>query len=322
MSKQAAVVTPDAVNQKTFEECITETYNKLNPSAAKSGRIAMEPIGASLNEAKVYGHLKTYDIQIPINFSGTLTAFENNIDDAIVWKPKETTLKVGNAMKTDHITTENGDQYRRMLVEASIIGVQNTLPFPVGVKFSGLPISSSVYGTGDHDVDIVLRPESNDTTKINLHINDWGQEQLANLKETGWMHFQKGSIDASITEKGAAAWTMEEKSPIMLFGKQNGMLDKTNTYIIPIEKEANKKVYIMKADVASSIRDKLMAEYNKLPFHSPSAVSAKLVRIDNKKWSDTKVGIGASVAHPALNPSKNTESVFLDVRLVYQNWKI
>jgi hypothetical protein len=300
----------------SLKEYAHQVYEEINPGEDFTADLIGAPIAESkASSVKEYG---TFTVTVPIEFTGTLESFDKQ--GTPTWIPK-THSKVGNHIVNDIYTGSDGNQYRRILVRAEIAHYRNGLPFSVGVKFNGIPNTSTVYGV-DKDVDYPMLPESAGSPDERLHLNDWNEEGMKRLAEAGWSTFTEKDITDSVLEKGKIGWKLKDGSPILDFGVQRGQLNKENTLVIPSNR-TKEKVYCVEAPIAQKLHNELINEYNGLPFHNPNGMSATLHRLDGEKWASGKVGgIGNSYNHPGLNPKTTVENVGVLLRLTYQNWGV
>lgn len=318
----------------------------VNPLQAYAASVNREVNGISHSDSSANGnltqtefkpikpatHLQEETIQFPIMFHASLAELQKN-PSASVWKPgKLASLnQVG-----DHVVGSDGRTYMRILTEAKVTDIMNKSCIPVGIKLSGIPVSSTLLlRAGQPKVDIMIDPEIHQLVPVNreLHVNEWDAQGIQDLVKAGWGRVTKNQITNSILEKKKdIGWKITGDSPLAAYAVQQKLVNENTLFQIKANVNStseHKQLYVLHHAVAQEVHDKLMNELDTLPFNNPENISATLVRLDGLKWTDPAIGIhneknepiGSSMTHTGFQASR-PEYIKATVEAHYQLWEI
>lgn len=260
-------------------------------------------------------HHRSYveeEMLLPISFHNTMNGFQEGIGTK--WSIHPDDLSNLKNVGSGDFVYGNGKKYRLALEEARIKNLYNSSQVPVGLKFSGLPVSAKCVDSKCRGVDIVIPPASNSAIDHVIYKSEWKPHEIAALISNGWGNLTKKSIDDSVINKGPAAWKLNHDSPIVSVMASNKVADGTNLQYI--QGDANAVGYhLARAGEAEKYHNILHNELGYMPFTNPYQISATIHRMDTPQWSSTK--IGETINHPGIIPT-TPEYIGANLHLKYK----
>jgi hypothetical protein len=265
----------------------------------------------------------TETITMPIHFQGTLAHFST--PEGSKWTPGNSNSKlvhvgVPTDLAGDFVKDKNdATMKRRVLSGAVVTHFGNSSPVPIGIKFSGLPVTNPCATHHTTDVDLLIPPETKTLTQIDhkLYESHFDPSHPMKLINSGWGNITKQSIENSILSKMPVAWKLKTDSPIAEFLNYKGKINSDN--FSTVGQSSAPEAYLVRAPVAEEATRELLHELSQTPFHNPSGISATIHRLD-APWTEPK--IAGSFNHPSLAPDHQPENICANLVLKYDLYPV